>query len=277
MRCEPVQWLKNFNNCSLDRGNGPLWILQVDILKTASHVIWLTEIDQIYSNQNAWSCSRGFWTEENILAAVTLELKKRAKQTKIVYIARTAVTWKLFSFQSIHWVNQFRPNFSGCSPRFAWRRFMLSLFCSRAGVTSSAPDRASTWRTKYLNLTLPSRASTCHGQRVGSWLVKIARARTVMVTGTFAFYLYQKRTGWMFWLPVFGVKWCFSRWSPSDFNTLEVSQGEVPPSVMSEGGCCEIFEQQLALGVCRLKIHRLSLYETPVSGDHRVSAAYEMP
>ena len=31
-------------------------------------------------------------------AAVTLELKKRAKQTKSVYIARTAVTWKLFSF-----------------------------------------------------------------------------------------------------------------------------------------------------------------------------------
>ena len=31
-------------------------------------------------------------------AAVTLELKKRAKQTKSVYIVRTAVTWKLFSF-----------------------------------------------------------------------------------------------------------------------------------------------------------------------------------
>ena len=31
-------------------------------------------------------------------AAVTLELKKRAKQTKSVYIARTAVTWKLKSF-----------------------------------------------------------------------------------------------------------------------------------------------------------------------------------
>ena len=31
-------------------------------------------------------------------AAVTLELKKRAKQTKSVYIARTADTWKLFSF-----------------------------------------------------------------------------------------------------------------------------------------------------------------------------------
>ena len=31
-------------------------------------------------------------------AAVTLELKKRAKQTKSVCMARTAVTWKLFSF-----------------------------------------------------------------------------------------------------------------------------------------------------------------------------------
>ena len=32
------------------------------------------------------------------VAAVTLELKKRAKQTKRVYIARTADTWKLNSF-----------------------------------------------------------------------------------------------------------------------------------------------------------------------------------
>ena len=32
------------------------------------------------------------------MAAVTLELKKRAKQIKSVYIARTAVTWELFSF-----------------------------------------------------------------------------------------------------------------------------------------------------------------------------------
>ena len=34
------------------------------------------------------------------LDAVTLELKKRAKQAKSVYIARTAVTWKLNSFHA---------------------------------------------------------------------------------------------------------------------------------------------------------------------------------
>ena len=35
--------------------------------------------------------------DPEIMAAVTLELKKRAKQTKSVYIDRTAVTWKLKS------------------------------------------------------------------------------------------------------------------------------------------------------------------------------------
>ena len=63
---------------------------------------------------------------------------------------------------------------------FAWRSgFDPCLFSH--DVTSSARYRASTWRTGYLTLVLPSsRTWPCHGQRLSPWLVRIARAHTVM-------------------------------------------------------------------------------------------------
>ena len=45
-----------------------------------------------------WHLSHFVMTSITLRAAVTLELKKRDKQTKRVYIARTAVTRKLFGF-----------------------------------------------------------------------------------------------------------------------------------------------------------------------------------
>ena len=82
---------------------------------------------------------------------------------------------------------------------FAWRNeyFAPCSVFTRCDIVVFRP--AGAWRTGYLILVpppLPSSAWTCHGQRLSPWLVKFARARTVMVTGTFAF-LYQKRTRWM--------------------------------------------------------------------------------
>ena len=60
----------------------------------------------------------------------------------------------------------------------------------------------------------------------------------------------------MFWFPVVGVNLYFSRWSPFLFNSLEVSEGEMPPSVTSEGGCGEV-EQEIMFCLQIEKIRRL--------------------
>ena len=57
--------------------------------------VCITQLYRKVWNANSFHSS---WLRAYInKAAVTLELKKRAKQKKSVYIARTAVTWKLFS------------------------------------------------------------------------------------------------------------------------------------------------------------------------------------
>ena len=146
---------------------------------------------------------------------------------------------------------------------------IVSLLLSRS-VTSSARDRASAWRTGYLTLVplpCPAKCETptrnasvrdwlnSHEPRWWWWCICI---------------LCQKWTGWMFLLPVFRVNWCFFRWSPFIFDTLERSHGDMPPSMMSEGDCGEVLEQQPVFVV------------PPVSGDHRVirclrSSSYFLP
>ena len=103
----------------------------------------------------------------------------------------------------------------------------------RRPIPTKIPVGSSSWcrLTEWVVLILlplpplPSHAWTCHGQRLSPWLVKIARARKVMVTGTFAFPCLKPNTVWMFWLLVFGLNFCNSRWLPFVFHTFEVSQG----------------------------------------------------
>ena len=87
------------------------------------------------------------------------------------------------------------------------------LFCGMSGVEPCLLRAVwhhllleSAWRTGYLILgapTLPSPAAlkraTCS---LIPWLVQFARARTVMVTGIFAFW-FQRRPSWIFWVSVF--------------------------------------------------------------------------
>ena len=142
--------------------------------------------------------------------------------------------------------------------RFAWRNEWLWVFCFRAVrhdllLTVRARGELGTW--PWWPLPAQPRVKV-RGECLSPWLVEFARARTVMIDGAFAF-LYQKRTGLMFWLPVFGVNCCFFRWSPFVFNTLELSQGGMPPSVMSEGDYGEVFEQRLVFVLPDWKVHRL--------------------
>ena len=128
---------------------------------------------------------------------------------------------------------------------------VLSLGCFRAcSLASSALDRGSAWRTEFLTLVhLPPLPSCAWTRPMGSasacdWLKLHEPARW---SNRNISILVPEAADWMFWSPVFGVNSSVSRLWPFFFNTLEVFQGELPPAVMSEGGCGKVIGEQLVL------------------------------
>ena len=118
------------------------------------------------------------------------------------------------------------------------------------------------------------RARTSHRQRLSPWLVKVARALVVMVTGPVICIFVPEADGLNVLISAFGVNWYFFRWSTFVFNTLEVSQEEVPLSMMWKVVTATYVSINRVESTDR-KIRRLSLDETPVSADGWVSAAFE--
>ena len=100
------------------------------------------------------------------------------------------------------------------------------------------------------------------------WLVKIARARKVMVRGTFAFLYLKPNTVRMFCCHL-------SKWIdviPDDcrsFSTYLKFTKEKCRQPWREGGCGESWAKTRVV-FPDWKIRRLKLVETPVSGDHKV-------
>ena len=123
---------------------------------------------------------------------------------------------------------------------------------------------------------LPSRVWTCHGQRLSPWLVKFARSDGEIVTWTFTFLL-QKRTGWIFCLPVFIVNWYFSTLIAVCFQHVWCFPISTAIAIPEGGYLWRRIWATTRIVFTDWKIHRLSFAETPVSDDHRVGRRKECP